>query len=236
MRIILLLATTMIAINIAAQNRNLQPEYSLKDKNIKGKIALIKETQYRVVNNDTVVFKTTDYYYDAKGMLTKTDDSQLSTTEYWYDTLGRITETKGFSNEKYTYVQNGPVTINRIKSNYRCQQEDCYYKYEYNPAKQLIAYHIFQDKGAPKEEHLYTYNAKGKVATIKTLYENIALEYNANGDVIKEISSSLKSDEITNTTTYEYRYDATKNWVSRIQFNQFAGSTKQACCVIKREF
>lgn len=217
-------------VNKIANLDNLQ-----KDFNAKG---YLSQTRFFYKNGD--LYSRMEYYYNPQGQLFETRYNSDKTL-YAYNPAGYLIKDAtyspgGFLKTHYAYQvdANGKVLK---EETYRANQLESAVTYTYNKQGDPVEIRYYDHEGNLlqkveskfNKQHLAvntrTYDKDNKLLNITTK------KYNAKGDCVKLQAETKLPKKQKNVATYEYKYDAQGNWISKTTF--INGEPRQ---IIERTF
>ena len=217
-------------VNKIANLDNLQ-----KDFNAKG---YLSQTRFFYKNGD--LYSRMEYYYNPQGQLFETRYNSDKTL-YAYNPAGyHIKDATyspgGFLKTHYAYQvdANGKVLK---EETYRANQLESAVTYTYNKQGDPVEIRYYDHEGNLLQKVESKFNKQHLAVNTRTydkdnkLLNTTTKKYNAKGDCVKLQAETKLPKKQKNVATYEYKYDAQGNWISKMTF--INGEPRQ---IIERTF
>ena len=217
-------------VNKIANLDNLQ-----KDFNAKG---YLSQTRFFYKNGD--LYSRMEYYYNPQGQLFETRYNSDKTL-YAYSPEGYLIKDAtyspgGFLKSHYTYQVNAEGQILKEET-YRANELESAVTYTYNKQGDPVEMRYYDAQNNLLQIVKNKLNKQHQLVSNQVydkdnnLVSATTKKYNAKGDCVKLQAETKLPKKQKNVATYEYKYDAQDNWISKTTF--INGEPRQ---IIERTF
>ena len=217
-------------VNKIANLENLQ-----KDFNAKG---YLSQTRFFYKNGD--LYSRMEYYYNPQGQLFETRYNSDKTL-YAYSPEGYLIKDAtyspgGFLKSHYTYQVNAEGQILKEET-YRANELESAVTYTYNKQGDPVEMRYYDAQNNLLQIVKNKLNKQHQLVSNQVydkdnnLVSTTTKKYNAKGDCVKLQAETKLPKKQKNVATYEYKYDAQGNWISKTTF--INGEPRQ---IIERTF
>ena len=217
-------------VNKIANLENLQKEFNAK--------GYLSQTRFFYKNGD--LYSRMEYYYNLQGQLFETRYNSDKTL-YAYSPEGYLIKDAtyspgGFLKSHYTYQVNAEGQILKEET-YRANELESAVTYTYNKQGDPVEMRYYDAQNNLLQIVKNKLNKQHQLVSNQVydkdnnLVSTTTKKYNAKGDCVKLQAETKLPKKQKNVATYEYKYDAQGNWISKTTF--INGEPRQ---IIERTF
>ena len=217
-------------VNKIANLENLQKEFNAK--------GYLSQTRFFYKNGD--LYSRMEYYYNPQGQLFETRYNSDKTL-YAYSPEGYLIKDAtyspgGFLKSHYTYQVNAEGQILKEET-YRANELESAVTYTYNNQGDPVEMRYYDAQNNLLQIVKNKLNKQHQLVSNQVydkdnnLVSTTTKKYNAKGDCVKLQAETKLPKKQKNVATYEYKYDAQGNWISKTTF--INGEPRQ---IIERTF
>lgn len=217
-------------VNKIANLENLQKEFNAK--------GYLSQTRFFYKNGD--LYSRMEYYYNPQGQLFETRYNSDKTL-YAYNPEGYLIKDAtyspgGFLKSHYTYQVNAEGQILKEET-YRANELESAVTYTYNNQGDPVEMRYYDAQNNLLQIVKNKLNKQHQLVSNQVydkdnnLVSTTTKKYNAKGDCVKLQAETKLPKKQKNVATYEYKYDAQGNWISKTTF--INGEPRQ---IIERTF
>ena len=217
-------------VNKIANLDNLQKEFNAK--------GYLSQTRFFYKNGD--LYSRMEYYYNPQGQLFETRYNSDKTL-YAYSPEGYLIKDAtyspgGFLKSHYTYQVNAEGQILKEET-YRANELESAVTYTYNKQGDPVEMRYYDAQNNLLQIVKNKLNKQHQLVSNQVydkdnnLVSTTTKKYNAKGDCVKLQAETKLPKKQKNIATYEYKYDAQGNWISKTTF--INGEPRQ---IIERTF